>query len=62
MPNWHEIGQNIQQIGSPYDVIRREYLRELSNYTGRNTIIYYSGWLQKQHIEGVDVNDADKMD
>lgn len=60
MPNWHEIGQNIQQIGSPYDVIRREYLRELSNYTGRNTIIYYSGWLQKQHIEGVDVNDADK--
>ena len=30
-----------------YDIIRRKYLRKLSEKTGRNTILYYSGWLQK---------------
>lgn len=40
-------------------VIRRDYLKRLSDYTGRNTIVYYSGWLQKT-IQGTEVNDSDK--
>jgi hypothetical protein len=30
------------------DSLRRKYLKNLSVYTGRNVIAYYSGWLQKQ--------------
>lgn len=59
MPNWHDILNEIQKIGSPFDVIRRDYLKSLSDYTGRNTIVYYSGWLQK-NVQGTEVNDSDK--
>jgi ATP-dependent protease ClpP protease subunit len=60
MPDWHEIGEELKQAGSTFDVIRRRYLKELSVKTGRNVIIYYSGWLQKNNIDGLQVNDADK--
>ena len=60
MPNWHEILNEIGKLGSPYDVIRRQYLKKLSDYTQRNTIVYYSGWLQKNNVQGVEVNDSDK--
>lgn len=60
MPNWHEIGEELKQAGSTFDVIRRRYLKNLSLKTGRNVILYYSGWLQKSNIEGLQVNDADK--
>lgn len=46
-------------MGSPHDVVRRNYLKKLSEYTGRNTIVYYSGWLQK-NVPGSEVNDSDK--
>lgn len=60
MPNWHEIGEELKQAGSTFDVIRRRYLKDLSVKTGRNVILYYSGWLQKNNIDGLQVNDADK--
>lgn len=60
MPNWHEISEELKQAGSTFDVIRRKYIKELSQKTDRNVIIYYSGWLQKNNIEGLEVNDADK--
>jgi membrane-bound ClpP family serine protease len=60
MPNWHEIGEELKQAGSTFDVIRRKYLKALSVKTGRNAILYYSGWLQKSNIDGLHVNDADK--
>ncbi|GAB6395508.1 MAG: Serine dehydrogenase proteinase/ [Bacteroidales bacterium] len=60
MPNWHEIGEELKQAGSTFDVIRRKYLKQLFEHTKRNVIIYYSGWLQKQNIDGLIVNDADK--
>lgn len=60
MPNWHEIGEELKQAGSTFDLIRRKYIKELSQKTDRNVIIYYSGWLQKSNIEGLQVNDADK--
>ncbi len=60
MGSWHDILNEIKERGSTHDVVRREYLRKLHDYTGRNVIIYYSGWLQKPDMLGTQVNDADK--
>ena len=60
MPSWHSILEDIRRRGSIHDVIRREYLAKLHEVTGRNVIVYYSGWLQKPGLQGVHVNDADK--
>lgn len=64
MPNWNELLQQLQRAGSAHDVIRRHYLAELSRRTGRNTIVYYSAWLQKPQVydqqpEPFTVNDQD---
>jgi ClpP class serine protease len=60
MPNWHEILNEIKREGSTHDIIRRKYLKELHKITGRNVIIYYSGWLQKPGLAGTELSDADK--
>lgn len=65
MPNWDQVRSDISAVGSGHDVIRRRYLERLSELTGRNSIIYYSGWLEKsmlaaQGVTGFEVNDSDK--
>ena len=60
MPDWNQILNEIKEAGSVHDIVRRNYLKRLYDLTGRNVIIYYSGWLQKRNLEGVEVNDADK--
>lgn len=61
MPNWSELVKEIGQLGSPFDVLRRKYIGELSDYTKRNVICYYSGWLQRPELgAAVAVNDTDK--
>ena len=61
MPNWSELIKEIGQLGSPFDVLRRKYVADLSRYTKRNVICYYSGWLQKPELgAAVAVNDTDK--
>lgn len=60
MPNWHEILDELRVSGSTFDIIRRNYIRKLHKLTGRNVIVYYSGWLQKPGLKGTEVNDADK--
>lgn len=62
MPNWHEIMQELNRSGSTFDVIRRRYLKRLSEYTRRNVIAYYSGWLQKPQVDAgyIAITDADK--
>ena len=60
MPSWHEILNKINTSGSTHDIVRREYLRALHQMTGRNVIVYYSGWLQKPDVHGTEVNDDDK--
>lgn len=60
MPSWHSILEEIRKQGSTHDIIRREYLTKLYRLTGRNVIVYYSGWLQKPGIQGSHVDDADK--
>lgn len=62
MPNWNELLVEVSEIKlpSPYDAVRRKYLGLLQQKTGRNVIIYYSGWLQKQGAPGTEINDEDK--
>ncbi len=64
MPNWKNLLDEVKAVGGAHDVVRRGYLARLSELTGRNTIVYYSGWLQKPGptYRGIrfDVNDADK--
>ena len=50
MGNWKEILDEAKKAGSTQDIIRRKYLKKLSDYTHRNAIAYYSGWLQKPHL------------
>jgi len=63
MANWNQITKDVQGRGSTFDIIRREALKKLNQYTKRNVIIYYSGWLQKNFIEiqhSLGINDFDK--
>jgi len=62
LPDWNDILNEISDNAksSPYDIIRRKYLKRLNEITKRNVIIYYSGWLQKPGLSGTEVNDADK--
>lgn len=60
MPSWHEILNEIRATGTAYDAIRRRFLAGLNAHTGRNVIIYYSGWLQKPGYPGLNVDDSDK--
>jgi ClpP class serine protease len=50
VPNWKELSREIESAPQPFDTVRQKYLNELSEYTGRYTIIYYSGWLQHPDI------------
>lgn len=49
MPNWNEVlgEMTILSQRSPFDVVRKKYISQLSEHTGRNVIAYYSGFLQK---------------
>lgn len=58
MPTWSEILNDIKQNRKNIDDVRRGFIKELSNYTGRNTIIYYSAFLTKKH-QNIDINDTD---
>ena len=65
MPNWKEVLQEINEAhtkqlsSNPIDFVRRKYLRELSEYTDRNIIAYYSGFLQKPNSFDGSINDKD---
>lgn len=54
MPNWSGILGELQPktTGDPidFDGVRRKYLTELHKHSGRNVILYASGWLQKNDL------------
>ena len=50
MPTWNDILAEVTRAGGTQDVVRRRYLKKLAAKTKRNTIIYYSGWLQKADL------------
>lgn len=58
MPNWNEVLNEV--INNPLDTVRRKYLKKLHEKTGRNTICYYSGWLQKPGSIHGSIHDDDK--
>ena len=62
MPSWNDVLVEINACPSesPLDKIRRKYLLELSNNTGRNILAYYSGFLQKPTFGNTQINDDDK--
>lgn len=45
MPNREDISGEINSLkGAGQDIVRRRYLRELSDFTKRDTVIYFSGY------------------
>ena len=65
MPSWNTVQNDIKAVGSAHDVLRRKVIAELAEYTQRNVIVYYSGWLEKEMfirngLSGFEVNDGDK--
>lgn len=62
MPGWDDILNEIKNSDSPniLDEIRHKYICSLSNYTKRNVIVYYSGWLNRP-TEKSDINDTDMV-
>ena len=65
MPNWQEVLEEIltaqkERHSSPVRLVRRKYLGQLSKYTGRNVIAYYSGFLSGASARGVEINEDDK--
>jgi len=56
-----DLNQIIHEIGDlSIDSLRRKYVKILSEKTGRNVIIYYSCWLQRQEASAkVMITDAD---
>lgn len=64
MPNWNDVLTELGGYGrGPHDQIRAKYLEELHKHTGRNVLVYYSGWLQKPNIQDpalLSIHDSDK--
>jgi hypothetical protein len=66
MPTWGEILQELREVMEkkhkpPFDIVRRKYLRKLSEYTGRDTILYATNWTQPTNIpsEMISITDED---
>lgn len=59
MAGWDDILKELGEVQSPVDLVRRKYLKNLSDYTGRNTIAYYSSFLDKSNAPNTDINDSD---
>jgi ATP-dependent protease ClpP protease subunit len=65
MPDWNSVLREIavEQVSrteSGFDFVRRRYLNKLFEHTGRNVIAYYSGFLSKPRIDGIEIVDDDK--
>lgn len=64
MPSWGEVLNEMQNSArnapnpNPFDFIRRKYIRIMNEYTGRNIIAYYSGFLQHPRAN-VSIDDND---
>ncbi len=68
MPNWKEVLSEVSrqaEIGnkranSAFDSVRRKYLKKLEQHTSRNVIAYYSAFLSKPPMFGLEITDEDK--
>lgn len=61
MSSWNDLYEELRTHDSVHDIIRRKYIRKLSDLTQRNVIVYYSSWLTKPQFSlGTIINDEDK--
>ena len=68
MPSWGDLLSELQPHTDPSgndvhglscDDLRTKYISKLSEYTNRNVIAYYSGWLKPLKSQNIDINDSD---
>lgn len=62
MSTWNNIQDEINKKGTTFDIVRKDLLRKISKHTKRNTVVYYSGWLQKNSpaiSQALSLNDSD---
>lgn len=61
MPDWGEVLTEIRSVPlvNPLDSVRRKYLSIMNEYTDRNVIAYYSGYLQRPNAD-IAIDDNDK--
>ena len=67
MPSWGEVVEEVTRESRTHgdlawEVVRKKYLRELANYTERDTILYATRWVQPgQHFnEAESIIDEDQ--
>ncbi|MDY4661565.1 SDH family Clp fold serine proteinase [Pseudoflavonifractor capillosus] len=60
MPSWGAVLNSLQRVPNPLDEMRRKYLGIMHQYTERNVIAYYSGFIQKPRADGTGIDDNDK--
>lgn len=60
MPSWGAVLENLNSVPNPLDLMRKKYLEIMHQYTGRNIIAYYSGFIQKPGLDGSGIDDNDK--
>lgn len=58
MPIRNDIIDILQSDPEKVDAIRKEFIKDLSEYTGRNVITYYSSWMTRA-ANNQDINDSD---
>lgn len=62
MPTWDEVLREIREIKelNSTDIVRRKYIKKLAEKTGRNVIVYYSGFLNNSGSIETIISDTDK--
>lgn len=57
---WSDILNEVNSNNGDITIVKNKYLKELANYTQRNVIAYYSGWLKQiPSVSNYDINDDD---
>ena len=61
MADWNKILKEIheEEFQSPFDTVRKKYIKSLAKETQRNVICYYSGFLNSTDHPDVNINDRD---
>lgn len=54
-----EINRESLDFDTPFDIVRKRYIKKLSKYTNRNTICYYSAFLNCSQHSDTGINDKD---
>ena len=54
MATWYELNADVQALGTTFDLVRYEYLRQLADGTGRTMVLLYPGWLDPGWLDRPD--------